>query len=373
VRIHDELGGHCHLQELYRVCVDILGAKSFENLLTSRLGSLHPLAWLFDEAFRKNAKAQCIAAKTTKAIQIIKADSKLEDWLKMRLAETIQPPSEQKFDKAYDELAVCYKALSEIRAAYYLKSCKFEVCPQSERKKGFDFLVSTQSSEIAVEVTAMRMTKKEMEKWLIGRGERTIYPAGRPKEAEFSVDNVAHRFAQKAEDENKQLPEEIPSIVWLDLQFRDWWSLGIDEACPLYVLRGGRFRTGGIWLGFYGRECTALLDSESLSDGLPPNVRGIKHLGLRYPGYFMKESPKASAAILTLPECTIIFENPYAKKLLPYEVFARLIRLPWFDWPHSWIRPFWEKDDYAIKELQERVCAALRMINSVATHARLGW
>jgi len=375
VKIPDELGGYCHLQELYRVCADILGSKSLENLLASQLGSHHPLAWLFDEAFRRNAKAQCIAANTAKTFQIIKEDTKLRAWFKKRLAEAVQFPPKQEFDKAYHSLASSYKALAEIRAVGYLKRCGFEVCPRSEHEKGFDFFAKIKGFEIAVEVTAMRMNPEETKKWLTAGGERTIYPAGSPKEGEFSVDNVAHRFAQKAEEEDEQLPEDMPSLLWFDLQFRDWWALGIDEACPLYVLPRGRFRTGGLWLGFYGCKCTALLDSESLLNGLPPNARGIEYPALRYPGYFMKESPKASATILALPECTIIFENPYAKKenLLPYEVFASLIRLPWFDWPHSWIRPFWEKDDHAIKELQERVCATLRMINSVAAHARLGW
>jgi hypothetical protein len=349
---------------------DILGSESLENLMKMRLCFIHPLAWLFDEA---NAKACSALVNTANAFRILMEDHKMKGWFKDRVVEAVQFPLEEEFDKAYDVLADSYTALAEIRAVGYLRKCGFEVTPQSKGTKGFDFRAKLKDLEIAVEVSAMRMSKEEMRKWLTEKGERTIYPAGSPKEGEFSVDNVAHRFVQKAEEEDKQLPEDMPSLLWLDLQFRDWWTLGIDEALPLYVLNRGRFRTGGLWLGFYGRKGTPLLDSESLLEGLPASARGIKHPTLRYPGYFMKESRKASAVIVALPDFTIILENPYPQNLLPRMVLAKLICVQRFDWPHSWVRPFWEEDSQAVKKFQSKVRRALRIIIFVSRHARFEW
>jgi hypothetical protein len=255
----------------------------------------------------------------------------------------VVPEAAQDFSAWYDAVADVAAALAEVRAWGYLGRCGLDVTQSGP--PGPDFVVSREDDQVHVEVTAKLMDKCEAAKLAAFHSSRgtlkevLVRPAGGPKreklingydtevETEFTVDNLVHKFSQKAQEKNDQLPEYKPSVLWFDLQFEDWWSLSAEEAWPLYVLANGLFHTGGVWLGFYGKKGISLLDSESLDEGHPPEARGIKHTSLRYHGYFQTEGTRASAVVISWPRCTVLFENPWAPNPLPRPIIERLLHL----------------------------------------------
>lgn len=365
----------CLLNQLkmrYPTIVEIFGLDQIRKLCEApSYWPEHPLKWLLKGALAKDGDAANALGNTENALRAITGDKSMNTWVRKNARKATNSPTENEPSKVYDALADAYKALAELRAAGYLCRCGFKVQPSSESKKGFDLLAKHESTEICVEVSALRITKKEAEKWWTKCEEKSISWAGTEKEGEFSVDNIVHKIVQNASEENKQLPSDRPSILWFDLQFEDSWALSVEEAWPLYTLRRGYFRTGGIWLAFYGRKQTPLLDHESLQEGLPPKARGIRFTSLRYPGYFATKNSMASAVVLTWPHYTLIFENPWSINALSTPTLTYLLRLDHFDWPRSVVRPFWEED--AIHKLQKRVEETLRMISSLAKIACLDW
>ncbi|MBC7170215.1 hypothetical protein H5T54_04710 [Candidatus Bipolaricaulota bacterium] len=311
------------------------------------------------------------------AVRAILAEGCFKSWLPARIREAGELAEGESFRDLYS-CSAPYKALAEIRAVGYLLACGCKVIPQSTQ--GPDVKLRLREEEVAVEISAVRMNAEEAEALYEFHNRRpdlcdelAVHPAGAPKPGELGVDNLAHKFVNKAQEENDQLPKDRPALMWLDLQFEDWWGLSPDEAWPLYVLGNGRFRTGGIWLAFYGRLGTPLLDWESIEEGLPPIARGIVHASLRYPGYFQSGEARASAVVILWPDCTLIFENPWAANPLPQPILERLLHLRRFDWPRSWLRPFWKELLEALADLQLQVCSALDEIAGVAQFARLSW
>ncbi|GAB4313060.1 MAG: hypothetical protein Kow0097_14380 [Candidatus Bipolaricaulota bacterium] len=64
---------------------------------------------------------------------------------------------------------------------------------------------------------------------------------------------------------------------------------------------------------------------------------------------------------------------PHTQPSLPQPILERLLHLRRFDWPRSWLRPFWKEPRIALPDLQLRVCQALDQIADVAQFARLSW
>jgi hypothetical protein len=320
-----------------------------------------------------------VLGNTERALRTVAFGGTSDSWLSAKVRKAVQIPEKDGFGHIYSRLADACGALAEIRACGYLRLCGLEVVPRSG--KGFDLTACTGSDPVAVEISAVLMTQCEAQTLFDFHNRRSsycdevvIHPAGAPKEGEFTVDNIVHKFSQKAEEENRQLPADRPALLWLDVQFEDWWSLSADEAWPLYVLPNGRFRTGGVWLGIYGRKGTPLLESESMSKGFPPQGQEAVHTTLRYPGYFAKQDVHASAVVIAWPESTVIFENPDACQRIPSQVLERLLCLPHFDWPRSWMRPFWQHDaDQAVAELRSRVKRMRDQIDQLSQFVRLNW
>ena len=368
----DELFTSLDMYPATKEALKFIDQGQLEEVLST--GSDHPLRWMLKGASKPCSPEALVLGNTEMAIREIFKAENLEAWFKNRMREASRTPEED--TDRYDVLATVYKALAEIRAVGYLLQCSFDVTPHSS--EGFDLTIRTADEEIAVEVSAVRMSKPEAEKLAQFRSGKTpgfreevIQPAGAPKTGELQVDNIAHKFSQKAEEENRQLPYDSPSLIWLDLQFEDWWSLPAEEAWPLYVLSDGRFRTGGVWLGFYGRNGISLIDGESMCEGLPRSARGIQHERMRYDGYFYKSDARASGVIIVWPRCTILYENPNARHEIPEPVIHKILCLHHFDWPRSWVRPFWKSG--AMLCLKHRVEQTWEMIDCIAEFANLDW
>ncbi len=355
-----------------------LPKDKLERFLTARrLHVDHPLKWLLEARGQPDSLPYQVLINTELAVRAIADQRCFESWLQRRIREAATLPTGNSFEQQYSG-SEPYKALSEIRAVGYLLSFFSQVVPHSAA--GPDLTLRWHSEECAVEISAVRMDHAEARALTEFHNRRAsrcdelvVHPAGCPKPGEFTVDNVAHKFVNKAQEKNDQLPQCRPAVLWLDLQFEDLWSLDCNEAWPLYVLRSGRFRTGGVWLSFYANKDTPLMDSESIEEGSPPDVRGICHTSMRYPGYFASGGARASAVVISWPDCTVLFENPWAASPLPRAIVEGLLHLRWFDWPRSWVRPFWKETAAAQADLQGRVRVALDDIAAVARIARRDW
>lgn len=350
---------------------------------------LHPLRWVIEGVADDQQNRSAVLGNTEMALRWLLEKGNPQRLRRLGERATALPHANAPFDDWYYVTANVAGALAELRAWGYLGLCGLNPTPRSS--SGPDFYISVDACEGIVEVTAKLMDKAEAEKLakfksgLAKQAETVIYPAGRPKtesighdrsltvETEFVVHNLAQRFAQKAGGKKNQVPGDRPSILWLDVQFEDWWCLTPAEAWPVYALGDGRFHTGGIWLAFYGKRDTPLMDFESICEGLPPETRGIKHKFLEFNGYFHSGEARASAVVISWPRCTVLFENPHASNPLPLPIIERLLQLRWFDWPRSWIRPFWKDQQTGLAELRQRVCLALDEIAGVAQVARLDW
>ncbi len=76
---------------------------------------------------------------------------------------------------------------------------------------------------------------------------------------------------------------------------------------------------------------------------------------------------------ISWPDCTVIFENPWAANPVPRPILERLLRLRRFDWPRSWVRPLWKEPRVALPDLRDRVRLALEQIAGIGQIARLDW
>lgn len=376
-----------------------LGEKLDVVLRAPRYYVDHPLKWLLEGAEKGDSLQKQALINTAQAYLTIASkanaegspNKKLLSWCKNKIVRAANVPPLEDPDATYDALADVYAALAEIRALGCLLAL-FENVDIPD-KSGPDLVVQTTTGELVeVEVTTLRMAKnsarqlasfycqtlepcERLENITPGIfGEQHVFIHGEPKPGEFTVDNAVHRFVEKALEENKQLKGDKPALLWLDLQFEDHWACTPDEAWPLYVLREGRFRTGSLWLAHYGKQSsTPLLDSESITEGLPVNMRGIRYTTLRYSGYFRTKQARASAVVVLWPRCVVLFENPWNRQPLPQSFLEKIIALKWFDWPRSWVRLFWEDTQTAFKELQCRIAWALEMIQGIARKAQRDW
>lgn len=362
--------------------------QQVEGVLRAPRGHVsHPLRWVLEGALRPGSLQGQVLGNTECALRWVIGSGASQEWKEQQQRALVVPDTAKGFSRWYDAVADVAAALAEVRAWGYLGQCGLTVTRLRSPKP--DFLVSREGDQVDVEVTVKLMSKDEAEGLAafhsspVTTEELLVRPAGSPKvkklkdgtevEIEFTVDNLVHKFSQKAQEKNRQLREDKPSLLWIDLQFEDWWSLHPDEAWPLYVTNRGRFHTGGVWLAFYGRQGIPLLDSESIQNGVPPATRGIEHTSLRYPGYFQSKDARASAVVISWPSSTVLFENPWAPNPLPRPILERLLQLRWFDWPRSWVRPFWKEPTAGLTDLLARVCSALDEITDISQIAQLDW
>lgn len=337
-------------------------------------GPSHPLVWIWRGAEKKCALKDLQALGNTEM-----ASRQMPQQCRDRLIK--KAASSKREDSA--------GALAEIRAFEYLKQIGLDI-QDNTMGEGPDFFVEAADQLIEIEVAAKLMSEGEEEKWSQFSGnsmqhEHCVYPAGYPADGETSVENLASKIAAKLTEEAEQFSGRTPSIIWLDLQFKEWFNIPPQDASPIYVLRGGLFRTGPLWLAAYGCKGTRLIDNESIQEGLPPEARGVRYTRMRFSGHFQQTVTKqgeetstckevhTSAILFSLPQHTVLLENPFTPKPLPQDFLKMALRLGHFNWNFSWFRPFWKCDEDALRELLDKTQAALRTIEEVGQIARLSW
>lgn len=287
----------------------------------------HPLARLVRAVTGQfNDHASQVLANTDAAIRATYRDAVLRQWAQARLKAAA-------LDKDFQNVA---STLAELRAAGGLAETGITVHPIPTRTGHgtADFDAEWQGARFQVEVFCKQMhgaeakllrdyhTAKPMdrEQFIVVR------PAGWKKD-ETTAENVASKFAS-VKQRAHQASTSAPSIVWVDLQDEDWWSLRPDHAEPV-VLDRDQFFTGGLWHAFYGSVGTPFLEYHMLAAGISRPVRRMMHSGL----FLLART--WSGAILSFPRCALVRENPNAVRPLLLPIKEVLLGLRWFDLSRS--------------------------------------
>lgn len=138
-----------------------------------------------------------------------------------------------------------------------------------------------------------------------------LHPGGAPdpnKPGDSTQANLVSRLCRAKGDES-QLPDDKPSLLWLDLaNFGPWpEAITLDQADPLLTGNYG-FTSGAFWHAFYGRKGAPLLEP------LWPRRAQLK-VAMGHDGRFRLTGPKKSklaAVIIRVSDECVIFENPWA-------------------------------------------------------------
>ncbi|MCK1494664.1 hypothetical protein IVB14_30695 [Bradyrhizobium sp. 180] len=157
-----------------------------------------------------------------------------------------------------------------------------------------------------------------------------------------------------AKGNETQLSEDRPSLLWMDLRSFGLWPEIVEPAqsAPLMMSREGLV-AGALWYGLYGWKGAPIFDP-SLRKG--ENVVPMGHDGrFRLSG---KKKSKLSGVIVTLPETSIFFENPWATSPIGQRTRHQLVWLPDYDLPRS-VCSWSDGDALASAELGRRQIEAM--------------
>ena len=159
-----------------------------------------------------------------------------------------------------------------------------------------------------------------------------VFPTGIPKlgkPGDSVLTNTISRIAAIKRDE-KQIDQNKPFILWLDLQDNNVWGLPLAEQLftPLFSeLRDGHISSGPFWFALYGRKNDPLIKSRGFDYRSIP----MAHEGRFYQTMTSHGGPtRVSAVVFSLPQATILMEHPNAAKPLPKNIRAALLKLPRF-------------------------------------------
>lgn len=159
-----------------------------------------------------------------------------------------------------------------------------------------------------------------------------VFPTGAPKpgkKGESVLTNTISKFAAIKRNE-KQIDQNKPFILWLDLQDTGVWRFPVSEALfsPLYSqLRDGHISSGPFWFALYGRKNDPLIKSRGFDYRSIP----MAHEGRFYQTMASHGEPtRVSAVVFSLPQATILMENPHTAKPVPKNIRAALLKLPRF-------------------------------------------
>jgi hypothetical protein len=181
---------------------------------------------------------------------------------------------------------------------------------------------------------------------------------------------LGHRVARKfanIKGSAVQADRTRASLLWIDLLDDDAWVLSAEAFAPVVTHNGQFFSMGG-WHGFYGLTDTPLFERDEPQAGV---VREAKLLG--FDGRFARGSDWA-AVILSLPECTLVFESPLPSVPIPEFVRDRLVDLDGVDLNKSWFTypplatPVGQRMAQALADLKALYRHGARFVADVGPH-----
>lgn len=282
----------------------------------------------------------------------------------------------------FDEAA---SALGEIRAfSALIEAYGNMVSPVPRARKGRtpspDFVIENNDRFVYVEVATKRVNA-EMAKRIAA--EQDVARKKSAKDAEearktglkgsvsvhsyivepFGVGKVGDRYENgitnaiskicAIKQRGHQFRRSHPVILWIDLQDQIFWPHDSTAALPLYGCAGGNFCSGSYWYAFYGEKGMPLFYIESFI--FPKQDLHLKHNG-KFGG---NDGEHLSAAVLSLVNETIIFENHRAKHPLNRWFRWLIPNLPRFDAGRSFVN--WSEDD----ALKKKIDASKKEINAL--------
>ncbi len=324
----------------------IVTAEEFETLrLARREGSIHPVVALA----RQDAKEPDLTACNTEAaVRLI--TSKNPQWLKALHPRLI----------ATDDFTHASSALGEIRAYGALLETWVKVRPAPQipgSNASPEFQIDNKDGDVIVEVHSRQLDEeqaesldtaaKELKKRHSGKLKEAttsnsprnivtfsateVFPTGAPgKKGDSVLTNTIQRMAAIKQNE-KQIDQNKPFILWLDLQDNIVWGLPLAEQLfsPLFSqLRDGHISSGPFWFALYGRKNDPLIESQGFDYRSIP----MAHEGRFYQTMMAShgQPTRVSAVVFSLPQATILMENPSAARPLPNNIRAALLKLPRF-------------------------------------------
>lgn len=323
-------------------CLGIFTQEEVHHLNgAARAGRTHPAAALaladprLQVSFNTERAAKQIAAK----------DAGWLSTIKPRLMDTTQ-------------LSNASSALGELRAYGYLLETGVTVKPKpviANKRAVPEFEIDAGDGPVIVEVHSRQLDGEQaqsvgqhhdtlaaehqvaVEKALpkqpvVTFGELDVVPFGAPnpaKPGDSVLTNAISRIASIKQDEH-QIDPGKPFVLWLDLQDPTVWRLPISEEqlAPLYTeSTDGKVGTGALWFALYGRQNDPMIESS----GFSYEVRSMLHDGRFFQTMKSHCGPtRISAVVYSLPEATVLMENPYAQKPLPPRLRASLLKTPFF-------------------------------------------
>jgi len=306
----------------------LLSPEEIERINTSpRRDRNHPLNQFL---FPQQNKSE-VYYNTNRALRYISQDNSA--WLqsiKSRLCNI-------------DDYSAPVSALGEIRAFGYLLSANLNVAaiPESDESSP-DFKVEHNNKTIIIETHCKQYDSREAraladfnnesiqypERGGVIVREHGVTPFGRPGREENVAENVISRLTQIKQEEH-QFNTKDHCILWLDFQDTVWYlTMNKDRACPINTFRGELY-AGEIWYSLYGYPGLPIFEGET------PGLRGIRHtVRMRHKGRFSNNS-KIDAIVYSFPRSTIVFENIFSKKPIPFWFWELFVNVPWFQYEYS--------------------------------------
>ena len=224
-------------------------------------------------------------------------------------------------------------AFSELRCYGYLLDAftRYNVNPIAKSSTPTpDFRITNNSEIVDVEVNTPQINgdeqkalehnnqQKNITKDKICISEHVIIPFGR-KNAKCTTENVIHKISSIKGDET-QFSKKNCSILWVDLQNSYMNSINdrCFSSCPIFTGTGTSSKedyfSNELWYATYASKGTPIFFFFNLNEGIP-----VKELPkMTFNGRFCKKRKSiVDAIVFSLPQNTVIYENPYAKHKMP--------------------------------------------------------
>jgi hypothetical protein len=251
-----------------------------------------------------------------------------------------------------DNPAEASASLAELRAYGGLIEAGFSVKPIPRSSKATpDFEIDAGDGRIFVEVftkhedgdqlstrraIAAGGTPLGLERSIIKGRHDTVHttisvgqPGGapNPEKPNDSVQaNLISRVCSAKGDET-QLPENEPSLLWIDFRSFGPWPEVVDTAQVLPIISGHcGITSGALWYAFYGWKGAPIFEED-----FSPLDRMV---AMGHDGRFRlaeTKKTKLSGVILALPDGIAFLENPWSPNRLHDRARRLIERLPWFN------------------------------------------
>jgi hypothetical protein len=191
---------------------------------------------------------------------------------------------------------------------------------------------SLAAHENALQAAAEKTRRESPTAPAVTIGETEVFPTGAPDPRKIDdtwVTNTISRIAAIKAKET-QIDPDRPFVLWLDLHDPTVWGLPLapEYLRPLFAVGPeGQVNSGPLWFALYGKKGCPLIYSQSYDYRWLP----MAHNGRFYQTMKSHGGPtRLSAVVYSLPNATVLMENPNAQHPLPSRFRAALLKAPDF-------------------------------------------